>query len=246
MDGVLSGDLRPLGLADYEAVGGIRQSLEFELDGIWEGIAGPAQEIARKVFQRLTEQDAAGRLTTRPTRLSDLVAIAGAPHGEVIAVLDTFRDPERTLLLPGGVALDDQSIIDIAHEAIIREWPRLRKWIEEERSSAESYRRLATVAVEHKNGLASYYREPELTIALEWRERVRPTAAWAQQYHPEFEAAMRFLDESRAHQEREMVERERTRYEKERGAMVRRVFVVGVVLVLVLFALMLYLRWRWL
>ena len=83
MDGVLSGDLRPLGLADYEAVGGIRHSLEFELDGIWEGLAGPAQEIARKVFQRLTEQDAAGRLTRRPTRLSDLVAIAGAPLSEV-------------------------------------------------------------------------------------------------------------------------------------------------------------------
>jgi hypothetical protein len=92
----------------------------------------------------------------------------------VIAVLDIFRDPGRTFLLPAAVSLSDQSIIDIAHEAIIREWPRLLMWIKEERSSAESYRRLATVAAEHMAGLASYYREPELTIALQWREASSP------------------------------------------------------------------------
>jgi uncharacterized OsmC-like protein len=56
------------------------QSRKFAAYGsrIWEGLAGPAQEIAQKVFQCLTEQDAAGRLTRRPTRLSDLVTITGA------------------------------------------------------------------------------------------------------------------------------------------------------------------------
>jgi hypothetical protein len=186
----------PLGLTHYVSVGGLGRSLELELENILGNLDDRARAIAMTVFQRLVEQDAAGRLTRRPTRLSELVDVAGAPSEDVIAVLDVFRDPARSFLLPGGIALNDDVIIDIAHEGIIRHWPRLRRWIGEERSSAELYSRLAEVAVLHREGKAGYYRDPELTLALQWRARTHLTAGWARRYHPDFEAAMRFLDAS--------------------------------------------------
>ncbi len=94
------------------------------------------------------------------------------------------------------VELTDQTIIDISHESLMRVWTRLRQWVEEETQAAGIYHRLSESADLHQQGKAGLYRDPELGIALAWREAKRPNAAWAERYRPGFATAIKFLEAS--------------------------------------------------
>jgi len=89
----------------------------------------------------------------------------------------------------------------------MRAWRSLRNWVDEEAHSAKIYRRLADTATLYKEDKAGLYRDPDLQIALSWREENQPNKTWADRYYPGFEGAMAFLDES--HEEAVYEERER-------------------------------------
>ena len=100
--------------------------------------------------------------------------MADASSEEVIAVIDEFRASRRSFLTPplGGEALAENTVIDISHESLMRNWVQLKAWVEEEAQSATIYRRLAETAVLHQQGRTGYLRDPELTIGLTgWRSR---------------------------------------------------------------------------
>lgn len=63
--------------------------------------------------------------------------------------------------------------------------------------SVTIYRRLAEAAVLHGEGSEGLLQDPALQLALDWRQRFRPNAAWGQRYHPEFGTAMEYLEQSR-------------------------------------------------
>ena len=48
----------------------------------------------------------------------------------------------------------------------------------------------------HRAGEEALLVDPALQGALDWREKTRPNAVWARRYHPEFETALSFLDQS--------------------------------------------------
>jgi tetratricopeptide (TPR) repeat protein len=108
-------------------------------------------------------------------------------------------------------------VIDISHESLIRNWQRLKEWVNEEATSVRIYRRVAETAVLHREGSEGLMQDPALAFALDWREKSRPNEAWAQRYHPEFQLGMEYLDQSRlAHQQRVAEEEKRRNEEIER------------------------------
>ena len=122
---------------------------------------------------------------------------------------------------PHDVALQGDSVIDISHESLIRQWGRLRTWVEEEAESRATYLRLVEAAQLHRVGRTSLWSEPDLTYARQWQERESPNAMWAERYGPGFDDARAFLrDSETAHaaeleQERRRVEAERIAEERE-------------------------------
>jgi len=80
--------------------------------------------------------------------------------------------PASTPLAPG-------SVIDISHESLMRCWTRLLAWTEEERTSAQMYKRVAEASARFEEGAGGLWRDPELELGLKWRAQNRPTAAWA-------------------------------------------------------------------
>ncbi|NIV00876.1 MAG: hypothetical protein GWN55_06040, partial [Phycisphaerae bacterium] len=94
----------------------------------------------------------------------------------------------------------------------------MKKWVDEETRSAQIYRRLAETSVLYREGKAGHWRDPDLQIALNWRKQVRPNEAWGQLYHPEFDSAMKFLDESKASRDAEHAEAEAARERELRQA----------------------------
>jgi WD40 repeat protein len=203
----------PLELAHYEAIGTMAHALDQHAERAYADLAGDRQQlICEKLFKALTDKATDPRGVRRPTTLATLCALAGATAAEVTEVIEVFRRPSRSFLMPpADEQLKPETVIDISHESLMRVWERLIKWADEEAQSARSYRRLAEAAENHAAGEASLWRDPELQLALDWRDKNQPNETWAARYHPGFPAAMQFLAESSEAREAERTERQRLR-----------------------------------
>jgi hypothetical protein len=193
-------DGHPIEPSDLEAIGGMPEALSRHADEAFGSLASERErKIAERLFKCLTERGSDNRELRRPTPLSRIGEIANADPAEVISVIDVFRAPGRSFLMPPhGVALEGGSVIDISHESLIRQWGRLRSWVEEEAESRATYLRLVEAARPRGAGRAGLWGEPDLTFARQWQEREAPNAAWAERYGPGFEDAGAFLRDSEA------------------------------------------------
>jgi tetratricopeptide (TPR) repeat protein len=208
-----------LDVADYEKVGTLRQALSVHAEETYQDTGSDqAREIAERVFKALTDTFSDPRGVRRPTSVSELAAIAGAAEADVIAVVDVFRQPGRSFLMPPArVPLTSKSIVDLSHESLMRCWDRLIGWADEERAAAEFYVRLSQAAVWHGEGTAGLWRDPELELALRWKQDTRPTPGWARRYDEskfDFDRTIAFLDQSEAERTRERTERAQQRRRK--------------------------------
>ncbi len=203
----------PIDLDHYESIGGMIRALSLHADEAYEELLDErSKKIAEKLFKTLSERGPDNREIRRPTKLGQICAIAEASEKETLAVIDTFRRQGRSFLMPPpDVALTPHTLIDVSHESLIRNWDFLKKWVAEEARSAQIYRRLAETAVLYQEGKAGYWRDPDLQIALSWREQARPNETWARLYNPQLDSAMKFLDASKAKRDAEMAETESAR-----------------------------------
>ena len=206
----------PLGLEHYEAIGTMAAALSRHADEAFSELPNERSLlIAERLFKALTERGNDNREIRRPTSLREICAIAEASEEEVVAVINVFRREGRSFLMPpAGVRLSPETVIDISHESLIRNWQRLKDWVNEEAQSARIYRRLAEAAVLNREGKEGLLNDPALQIALDWREQHKANLAWAKRYQPEFETAIGFLDASRDARDARMAEQERQRQEE--------------------------------
>jgi energy-coupling factor transporter ATP-binding protein EcfA2 len=206
------GGAGPLDLAHYEAIGTMAHALDQHAERAYADLGSEKQQrICERLFKALTDKtDPRG--VRRPTTLSTLCALVDATAAEVADVIDVFRKPSRSFLMPpAGDALQPETVIDISHESLMRVWERLIKWADEEAQSARTYRRVADTAELHAAGNANLWRDPELQLALNWRDKNQPNETWASRYHPGFARAMQFLTESSEARDAERAERAQQR-----------------------------------
>jgi tetratricopeptide (TPR) repeat protein len=210
----------PFDIADYEDVGTLRQALSVHAEETFVTAGSDrARQIAERVFKALTDTFSDARGVRRPTSVAQLAEICETEEAEVIDVVDVFRQPGRSFLMPPAkIALTSRSIVDLSHESLMRCWDRLIAWAQEERTAAAFYVRLSQAASWHAQGTAGLWRDPELELALRWRQQTQPTARWAERYDEGFAAAMAFLEASRAARDEAAAELERTRRRKLRQA----------------------------
>jgi WD40 repeat protein/energy-coupling factor transporter ATP-binding protein EcfA2 len=209
----------PLDLRHYEAIGTMRDALSRHCEEAYGELDATGQRIAELMFSALTESGTDGRGIRRPVPLAEVCELTGAAVPAVAAVVERFRSPGRSFLMPvAGVPLHAGSVLDLSHESLMRLWRQLAGWVEDEARSAQIYIGVARAAARNEAGTAALWRDPELQLALSWRDRQRPTAAWARRYDPSFERAMRFLDASAAERDAEVARREALRRRELRRA----------------------------
>jgi energy-coupling factor transporter ATP-binding protein EcfA2 len=209
----------PLDLRHYEGIGTMRDALSRHCEEAYGELDAAGQRIAELMFSALTDRGTDERGIRRPVPLAEVCELTGATAAAVTAVVERFRSPGRSFLMPvAGVPLHAGSVLDLSHESLMRLWRRLAGWVEDEARSAQIYIGVARAAAKHEAGVAALWRDPELQLALSWRDRQQPTAAWARRYDPSFERAMRFLDASAAERDAEVARREELRRRELRRA----------------------------
>jgi hypothetical protein len=198
-------DNQPIDLPEYQAVGEMENALSIHADEAFaeltveqpRGGGQGGQQIAEKMFRFLTEKGRDNREIRRPAKLAGIVAVVEAGEQDVVSVIDVFRKPGRSFLMPpAGEDLTADTLIDISHESLIRNWQKLKVWVDEEARSADTYRRLAETAVLYQKNEAGFLTNPALQVALDWQREQRPNAQWASRYDSNFEPSMDFLEKS--------------------------------------------------
>jgi len=182
----------------YEAIGTMSEALSLHANEAYDELTDDQKEICESIFKAITEKRGENFGIRRPTRLGEIAAIADVSEEDVIAVIDKFREPGRSLLTPAHtVDLDSKSMIDISHESLMRIWIRLKNWVDDEAEAVQMYLRLSEAAAMYQVGKAGLWRPPDLQLALNWQTKHKPTLVWGQRYHPAFERTMIFLEYSK-------------------------------------------------
>ena len=188
-----------LSLDAYESIGTMANALDRHAEKAFQELDTDRKRlVCAKVFKALTDMGTDSRGIRRPTSLSRLCAITGAAQPEIESVIDVFRKPSRSFLMPPmPEALTLDTVIDISHESLMRVWKQLRAWAEQEAESARMYRRIHDTATLHAAGKAGLWRDPDLQFALDWRSREQPTGQWADLYGGNLSTALSFVDKSK-------------------------------------------------
>ena len=128
---------RTLTVAGYRDSGGVASAIARTADAVVDALPDTQRQLARGVFLRMTELGEGIEDTRRRVPVDELVpehTSAASVHG----LLQRLAD-ERLVTLDDGSA-------EVAHEALIREWPRLRGWLDEDRAGARVHRELGHAA----------------------------------------------------------------------------------------------------
>lgn len=195
-----SGD-KKLKLFDYHALGGLKRILSNHADQIYLSLTNEQQKIARYLFKSLIEPTKKHRTIALPIKLSEVAALANINWLGVAAVVEAYRQAGQEFLLPAlPVPLSPNTLLDVAHDSVIRQWQRLNDWVAEEVLASEYYMRLNELALYNQNNPDTsevLLSSPELDTLWQWYDDTKPTAAWAKRYGGDFESAMALLQKSK-------------------------------------------------
>jgi len=162
---------RLMTLAGYQAAGGVRRAIAQTADTVYAGLSPEEQTIARNIFLRLTELGEGTEDTRRRASLAELI-----PQRDMETAVQTVLDllaHKRLVTLneerPQGNAA--QTYAEVAHEALIREWPALREWLDENREGLRIHRQITEAAQAWQasgEDISYLFRGGRLAQAQEW------------------------------------------------------------------------------
>ncbi|MFN8413442.1 MAG: PrsW family glutamic-type intramembrane protease [Anaerolineales bacterium] len=119
---------------EYSAFGGIQRAIAKTADEFYENFSPEDRERMRNVFVRLTRLNNSGKTaqdTRRRVKIRELIYL----NDTVTQTTEFIRKlADARLLITSAETLKDEEV-EVAHEALIRNWPRLRGWLDEDRLS---------------------------------------------------------------------------------------------------------------
>ncbi|MEP7136923.1 MAG: protein kinase [Chloroflexota bacterium] len=141
-------DGRTLTNKAYQEIGGVLGALGRSAESIYAELDANAQSAARQLFLRLVTLGE-GTEDTRRRVLRDELESITTVHGQWSAVIDIFG--KARLLSFDRDPITRNPTIEVAHEALLREWTRLREWLLESRADVRIQRQLAVAANDWQN-----------------------------------------------------------------------------------------------
>ncbi len=119
-----------------------------------------SRPIVRAIMLRLAGPGEGDAVVRRRVPLAEFDAERNARVAHVLAVLTEAR-----------LVTTSEGSVEVAHEALLREWPRLREWLEEDRAGQRLRSHLIESAKEWDSSgrdAGELYRGARLASALDW------------------------------------------------------------------------------
>jgi WD40 repeat protein/class 3 adenylate cyclase len=151
-----------LTLKGYADAGGVRGAIAHTAESVFQNLSPAEQTIVRNILLRLTEFGEGTEDTRRRASFDELMSSA-EDADEVRAVLNKLAEARLVTL--------SEDTAEVAHEALIREWPQLREWLSQDREGIILHRNLTEAAHEWElleRDTGSVYRGARLAQANEW------------------------------------------------------------------------------
>ncbi|MFD6247535.1 nSTAND1 domain-containing NTPase [Streptomyces roseolus] len=150
-------------VAAYRLTGGIRGAIAASAERVYADLSAAERTAARRLLRSLVHVSPDQRQTdtrrrVRRERLTPLLTDPAAAERALVAFTDA-----RLLTL-------DTDHVDLAHEAVLSAWPRLRAWIDADRAALRTWQRLSQDAEEWEaagHPPALLYRGTQLALAAE-------------------------------------------------------------------------------
>lgn len=215
-------------LKGYHDAGGVRGAIAQTAETTYQQLSPEQQAIARNIFMRLTQLGEGTEDTRRRASFDELVPkdeTASSVHSVLLRLADA-----RLITLHADSA-------EVAHEALIREWPQLREWLNQDRDGLRLHRQVTEAAQEWElleRDPGALYRGARLVQASEWAnanptilnadERAFLEASQAQEQKEE--------QEKEAQRERELEQAKKLAETESRGARRLRWFAAGLAVLL--------------
>jgi WD40 repeat protein len=168
-----------LTFSTYDRAGGVQAAVARLAERVYGDLAPEERPVARKLLERLAGMGDQAQAVRRRRPLAELERTP-----EAAEVLGKLAD--------GRLVSVSQDQAEVAHEALLREWPRLLEWLQEDAEGRRLHHHLGLAAREwdaRGRDAGELYRGARLAAALDW----------AAAHDPELGDVERaFLDESRA------------------------------------------------
>jgi ABC-type glycerol-3-phosphate transport system substrate-binding protein len=198
---------RTMTLEAYREIGGVSGALAGRAEDLFGRMDAVGQEACRQLFLRLVALGEGGEDTRRRVPRSELDELE-VDRRSVDAAIEVFG--RYRLLSFDRDECTREPTVELAHEALLRVWGRLREWIDEGREDVRTHRRLAASADEW----VASGGDPSFLVTGARLERL---ASWASETRLAFDHREReFVQKSLKRHEAE-IEAERTRHEHERS-----------------------------
>ncbi|MBD2778651.1 caspase family protein [Iningainema tapete] len=139
-------------LAAYTRLGGVKGTLEKRATEVYESLSREEQLVAKRIFLELTQLGEGTEDTRRRVLLDNLVS---SPQQKAVVerVIGKLADENVRLLVTStlvekGTESGIRAVVDVAHEALIRNWLLLRQWVAENREALRQQRKIESEAQE--------------------------------------------------------------------------------------------------
>ena len=155
---------RTLTVAAYQETGGIRGAVAQSAESVYAAVDPDHRSKLRELLLRLV----APGDSSEPAR-------ARVPRHALTAHPANEELIER--LVTARLLTSDDEVVELAHEALARAWPRLRDWLQEDVEGVRALRHLTAAALEWDalgRPESELYRGVRLAQALAWRARTQP------------------------------------------------------------------------
>jgi WD40 repeat protein len=149
-----------LTLAAYRESGGVHGAVARLAEGAYARVAHGRERVVRAIMLRLVGE---GESEAPVRRRASLAELDLERSDDVADVLATLADSRLVTVGEGSV--------EVAHESLLREWPRLREWIEEDAEGRRLRRHITQAAMEWEGSgrdEGELYRGARLAAALDW------------------------------------------------------------------------------
>jgi WD40 repeat protein len=219
--------------AEYRATGGVREAIAQTADEIYSALPAVERERIRDIFLRLTRRDedstpgSEQRDTRRRVTLDDLVP-AGSERLTTVDMVRRLADAR--LIITASNPLNGQEEVEVAHEALIQHWPRLRSWLDEDRAMLRLGDGVRDAALEWVQS----QRDDGLLVHCSGRLEDAQELAKTTRY-PFNQLEMSYLNACQVLQDRELFEQEHQRRLRDR---LRNALLIGAVVAAVLMTIL--------